>query len=121
MRGTMTLLDFLEDNPGSLKLLEHLRDAVKTLGPTQELVTKSQVAFKAKKTFAWAWAPGQYLGRGAPLVLTISLPYRDGSSRWKEIVETSPGRFTHHLELNSKADIDDQVLRWLRTARQQAE
>jgi hypothetical protein len=121
MGGTMTFLDFLEDNPGSLKLLEHLRDAVKTLGPTQELVTKSQVAFKAKKTFAWAWAPGQYLGRGAPLVLTVSLPFRDGSSRWKEIVEPSPGRFTHHLELNSQADIDDQVLRWLQTARQHAD
>lgn len=94
---------------------------MKTLGPTQEVVTKSQVAFKAKKAFAWAWAPERYLGRGAPLVLTIGLPYRDGSSRWKEIVEPSPGRFTHHLELNSITDIDDQVLRWLETARQDAD
>jgi hypothetical protein len=121
MGGTITFLEYLADHPASLELLEHLRHAVKTLGPTQELVTKSQVAFKAKKAFAWAWAPEQYLRRGAPLVLTVSLPFRDGSSRWKEIVEPSLGRFTHHLELHSTADIDDQVLRWLQTARQQAD
>lgn len=119
--STIAFLEYLEENPASLELLQHLRHALTTLGPTQELVTKSQVAFKSKKAFAWAWAPEQYLGRGAPLVLTISLPYRDGSSRWKEIVEPSPGRFTHHLELHSTADIDDQVLQWLQTARQQAD
>jgi predicted transport protein len=115
-----TFLEYLEHNPAALELLEHLRHAVKSLGPTQEMVTKSQVAFKAEKAFAWAWAPEQYLGRGAPLVLTVNLPFRDESSRWKEIVEPSPGRFTHHLELKSTADIDDQVHRWLQIARQQA-
>jgi hypothetical protein len=121
MGGTITFLEYLRDNPASLALFEHLCHAVKTLGPTEELVTTSQVAFKGKKAFAWAWAPGQYLRRGAPLVLTVSLPFRDGSSRWKEIVEPSPGRFAHHLELNAIEDIDDQVLRWLKTARQQAD
>jgi hypothetical protein len=53
----------------------------------------------------------------APLVLTLSFPYRHGSPRWKEIVEPAPGRFTHHLELYSTADIDDEVTGWLRDAR----
>jgi hypothetical protein len=61
--------------------------------------------------------PARYLKRDtAPLVLTISLPYRDPSARWKEIVEPYPERFTHHLELQDVTDIDDQVRGWLREA-----
>jgi hypothetical protein len=49
-------------------------------------------------------------------VLTLALRRRDSSPRWKEIVEPRPGRFTHHLELRSAADIDDKVLGWLQEA-----
>jgi hypothetical protein len=38
------------------------------------------------------------------------------SPRWKEIVEPAPGRFTHHLELHSTADVDDEVQSWLQEA-----
>jgi hypothetical protein len=80
-------------------------------------VTKSQVAFRRNKAFAWAWTPDRYLhGKHAPLVLTLGFPYRDGSPRWKEIVEPKPGRFTHHLELYSTTDIDDEVRTKLRAA-----
>jgi hypothetical protein len=44
-----------------------------------------------------------------PLVLSIYLPARDSSSRWKEIVEPSKGRFTHHIELWSERDGDEFV------------
>jgi hypothetical protein len=61
--------------------------------------------------------PGTYLrGRHAPLVLTLSFRHRDPSPRWKEIVEPKPGRFTHHLELYSATDIDDEVCSWLQAA-----
>jgi hypothetical protein len=35
---------------------------------------------------------------------------------WKEIVEPSPGHFTHHLELWSQADLDSKVRLWLNEA-----
>lgn len=67
--------------------------------------------------FAFVWMPEMYLGRGdVPLVLTIGLRRRDGSPRWKQVVEPAPGRFTHHLELHSDADIDDELRRWLQEA-----
>jgi Domain of unknown function (DUF5655) len=56
------------------------------------------------------------MGWHAPLVLTLSLRRRDLSPRWREIVEPAPGRFTHHLELRSTADIDDEVRSWLQEA-----
>jgi hypothetical protein len=36
--------------------------------------------------------------------------------RWKQIVEPAPGRFTHHLELHTASEIDDEVRRWLQEA-----
>jgi hypothetical protein len=80
-------------------------------------VSKSQVSFRRRKAFAWVWMPDQYLrGKSAPLVLALSFSHRDTSPRWKEIVEPRPGRFTHHLELFSVADVDGEVRGWLRDA-----
>jgi len=94
-----------------------LRNVIESIGPAEIRVTKSQIAFYRKKAFAWAWIPGKYLrGRGAPLVLTLSFHQRNTSPRWKEIVEPSRGRFTHHLELYSARDIDNGVHDWLHEA-----
>jgi hypothetical protein len=113
----MTLDEFFEERVESRQLFEALRCMVNAIGSTEIGVTKSQIAFRRRKAFAWVWTPGKYLrGKTAPLVLTLSLRSRDASPRWKEIVEPSPGRFTHHLELYSINDIDDQVRDWLRAA-----
>jgi len=91
--------------------------AVAELGPVELRVSRSQIAFRRRIAFAWAWIPGRYFrGAHAPLVLSISLRRRDPSSRWKEIVEPAPGRFMHHLELMSKGDIDEKVMTWLQEA-----
>ena len=114
----MTTLDeFFAGQEESRQLFEAVRGAVEAIGPVELRVGKSQVSFRRRKAFAWAWRPGQYLrGKTAPLVLTLSFASRDSSPRWKQIVEPSPGRFTHHLELYSVADLDDEVRGWLRDA-----
>jgi hypothetical protein len=90
---------------------------VESVGPAELRATKSQVAFRRRRAFAWAWMPGQYLRRPAtPLVLTVALPRRDPSPRWKQVVEPRPGRFVHHLELYTRADLDEEVIAWLREA-----
>jgi hypothetical protein len=106
----MTLDEFFTGHEDSRSIFEALRGAIESLGPVEIRVTKSQVAFCRKKAFARAWIPDRYLhGQHAPLVLTLSFLHRDASPRWKEIVEPRPGRFTHHLELYSTADIDGEV------------
>jgi hypothetical protein len=90
---------------------------IDAIGPTERQVTKSQIAIRRRKAFAWVWRPGQYLrGKRAPLVLTLTFRSRDTSRRWKEVVEPRPGHFTHHLELYSANDIDAEVHRWLQNA-----
>jgi hypothetical protein len=113
----MTLDEFFAGYENARPIFEALREAIEKLGPVEIRVTKSQIAFYRRKAFAWAWIPDRYLhGKHAPLVLTLGFRYRDASPRWKEIVEPHPGRFTHHLELHSVADIDDEVCSWLQAA-----
>lgn len=115
--GLVTLDDFFEGQEESRQLFDALRSVVDAIGVAELRVTKSQIAFRRRRAFAWAWIPGRYLhGRTAPLVLTLGFRHRDPSPRWKEIVEPSPGQFTHHLELWSTQDIDHQVSDWLREA-----
>lgn len=113
----MTPDEFFADQALPKQLFGVVRQAVESLGESSLRVSKSQIAFKRWRGFAWAWVPEQYLKRkAAPLVLSLSLPYRDTSPRWKEIVEPYPGRFMHHLEIYAAADIDEEVMGWLRQA-----
>ncbi len=113
----MTLDEFFEGYDKSRQLFVALHNAMDAIGAAELRVTKSQIAFARRKTFAWAWVPGKYLGgTPAPLVLTLTFRSRDASPRWKEIVEPSPGRFTYHLELHTVDDIDDEVSVWLAAA-----
>jgi hypothetical protein len=113
----MTLEEFFAGYEESRRIFDALYKAVELFGVVGLRVTKSQVAFRRRRAFAWAWVPGKYLhGKHAPLVLTLPFSRRDGSPRWKQIVEPAPGRFTHHLELRSVPEIDDEVRSWLSEA-----
>lgn len=119
----MTLDEFFDGRDHARTIFERLRSTLEALGPCVVRVSRSQVSFRHHKPFAWAWTPDRYL-RGkhlAPLVLSISVRDRIESPRWKEVAEPVPGRFMHHLELNSADDIDFEVVKWLEQARSEAE
>lgn len=80
-------------------------------------VGKSQVAFARRRGFAYLWLPGQYLRNPtAEVVLSLAMPERVESPRWKEIAHPSSGTWMHHLELHALADLDDEVAAWLHQA-----
>lgn len=110
----MTLDEYFKGEDESRKLFESLRGVIDSIGAAEIRVTKSQVAFRRRKAFAWAWMPGKYLrGKSTPLVLTVSLHHKDPSPRWKQIVQPYPGRYIHHLGLFVVRDIDKEVHDWL--------
>lgn len=114
----MTFQEFLAAHPQSKQVLQALADLIESTGEFDSKVTRSQIAFCDDRPFAWAWAPDQYLGPGhAPLVLTLSFPDRQESKRWKSIVQTGKHRFTHHLELHSASDVDDELRGFIEKAR----
>lgn len=117
----MALEQLFQGHEISARLFAAVRAAIAEVGPADVRVTTSQIAFRRRTGFAFAWMPNMYLRKGGvPLVLTIGLRRRDDSPRWKQVVEPAPGRFTHHLELRSEDDVDDEVLAWLREAWEQA-
>jgi hypothetical protein len=113
----MTPDEFFAEQPLAQQLFTCVCQKLEAIGEAGSRIGKSQIAFRRRRAFAWVWMPGRYLrGRVAPLVLTISLPRRDDSPRWKEVVEPARGRFIHHLELYADTDIDNEVRAWLREA-----
>ena len=113
----MELDEFFAGFDAARPIFAALLSALEPVGPAEMRVSKSQIAFRRRKSFAWVWIPARYLrGKTAPLVLSLAFPARDPSPRWKEIVQPAPGRFMHHLELFAPAEVDAEVLTWLERA-----
>jgi hypothetical protein len=108
--------DFFAGSPDGLALFAAVRDAVAAIGEAEIRVTKSQIAFRRRKGFAYVWRPGQYVRSEIPAVLSIALPHEVGSDRFKEVVHPSATVWLHHLELTKAAEIDDEVRGWLAEA-----
>jgi hypothetical protein len=101
---------------------EKVRRALSDLGPFETRTSKSQIAFRRRRGFAYLWLPGQYLhGPHADVVLSIALDRHVRSPRFKEVVHPSPGHWMHHLELAGPDQVDSEVIGWLREAADQAD
>ena len=108
-------------HPGALATLDRVRTVIEAMGPVDIRTTKSQVAFRRTRGFAYLWRPGQYVSRASvDVVLTIALGRHDPSPRFKEVAHPSPRHWMHHLEIGDPADIDAEVVTWLREAADRA-
>jgi hypothetical protein len=108
--------DFFAGSPAGLGLFRAVQVAVAAIGEAEIRVTKSQIAFRRRRGFAYVWRPGQYLSSDVPAVLSLALPHRIASDRFKEIVQPSATAWMHHLELRDVAEIDNEVRDWLAAA-----
>ena len=99
----MTLDEYFDGNDRSRQLFEALHAVIKSVGTVEMRVTKSQIAFRRSKAFAWVWIPGKYLrGKIAPLVLSLSFRHKDKSPRLEgnrragaRALHASPGVIFH--------------------------
>lgn len=78
--------------------------------------TRSQIAFRHRRGFAFLWDPRRYVSSSVPVVLSVALPYELTSDRVKEIVRTTSRTWLHHIELAGPDDLDAELLGWVRTA-----
>jgi hypothetical protein len=118
----MTPDEFFARYEESALLFDEVLAVLGACEPFQMQITKSQITFRASKPFAWVWIPRRYFQRNTvPLLLSIMLPKRDSSPRWKEIAEPFKGRFMHHLELRVANIINNEVIEWLKQARANVE
>ena len=69
------------------------------------------------RSFAFVWRPGQYPERARSLRSCRSrCRYQASSDRFKSVAHPSPKVWMHHLELDSAAQVDDEVSGWLAAA-----
>lgn len=108
--------DLFEGFPEVVAILRRVQRAVLTIGEASVAVSKSQVAFRRRRGFAYVWRPGQYIHSDVPAVLSIALPHEVRSDRFKEVVHPSTNVWMHHLELHTPSQIDDEVHGWLEEA-----
>lgn len=108
--------DFFADSPAGLVIFEQIARSIAELGEVETRVTKSQIAFRRDVAFAFVWRPGRYVRSSVPVVLSIALPTRLDSPRFKEVAHPSPKVWMHHLEVDDVSQVDDEVRGWLSQA-----
>jgi hypothetical protein len=111
---------FFDGSPDGLALYTAVKDAVAAIGEAAVQVTKSQIAFRRRKGFAYVWRPGQYVKSEVPAVLSIALPRELTSDRIKSVAHPSAKVWMHHIELRGPSQIDGAVREWLAEAYQGA-
>jgi Domain of unknown function (DUF5655) len=114
--GAKTPESFFRGSPDGLALFGAVQAAMESIGAFHVRVTKSQIAFRRRKGFAYLWRPGQYVTSEIPAVLSIALPRRISSDRVKSVAHPSAKVWMHHLELSNSSQIDDEVHDWLAEA-----
>lgn len=116
MSGTpSTPEEVFADSPVGLEIDRRLVDLLDDLD-VEVRATRSQVAFRHRTGFAYLWYPGRYVRSEVPAVLSVVLPDRADSPRFKQVGQLSAQAWMHHLELSGPDDLDDEVLGWLRAA-----
>jgi hypothetical protein len=109
--------EFFAGHPAALAVHRKVRAMVESIGPADVRVTRSQVALRRRRGFAYLWLPGRWLAHpDAEVVLSVALGRHDDSARFKEVVHPAREIWMHHLEVQSLDDLDAQVLAWLREA-----
>ena len=108
--------DFFAGSPAGLAIHDRVAGLVAAMGDVESRVSRSQVAFRHGRGFAYVWRPAQYVRSEVPAVLSIALPREVASPRFKEVVHPSPHVWMHHLEVNEVSEVDDEVRDWLREA-----
>lgn len=106
---------FFADDPLGLAVYRHVRSVLADAGPVDVRATKTQVAFRRRRGFAYLWLPERTLGAQSAgiVVLSFALARHDPSARFKEVVRVSPRYWMHHLELRYPAEVDAEIEGWL--------
>ena len=114
-----TLL-FFDPHPEALPLYEVLEEKIREICPEmQKRVQKTQITFTGRYVFAAVSFLRAKRKADMPdpfITLTLGLPCSLESERAAAQSEPYPGRWTVHIVIGKKEDIDEELLNWVRAA-----
>jgi len=101
--------------PFPVTVVERVQAIVASFGEATTRTTKTQVAFRRRRGFAYLWPP-VFESPGVEIVLSIALGRDVASARFKQVAHPAPGVWMHHMEIRDLGQLDDEVTAWLREA-----
>ncbi len=108
---------FFNSRPQALPLYAALSETLLSAFPDATVeVKKTQITFRARYGFAFVSLGRMKGSTPSSLVLTIGLRRRLDSPRVAVAVEPYPNRWTHHFVLHDAAELDEELMDWLREA-----
>ncbi len=114
------ILLFFSQRMEALPLYKKLEEQVLTEIPDVKVkVAKTQISFSNKRGFAFvSFNPCRRAKERPDAWMTVSfgLGYRKEAERIDVATEPYPGRWTHHLMVGSAAEIDDELMGWIKEA-----
>ena len=114
------ILLFFGQHIEALPLYEKLEDQILMEIPDVKVkVAKTQISFSSKRGFAFvSFNPCRRAKERPAVWMTVSfgLGYRKEAERVDVATEPYPGRWTHHVMVGSTAEIDDELLGWIKEA-----
>lgn len=114
------ILLFFSQRMEALPLYKKLEEQVLTEIPDVKVkLAKTQISFSNKRGFAFvSFNPCRRAKERPAAWMTVSfgLGYRKEAERIDVATEPYPGRWTHHMMVGSSAEIDDELMGWIKEA-----
>jgi len=110
---------FLDEAANAVLLYEAVKNFIcSAFEGVKVKATKTQISFSNRYGFAYVSLPRYKIKgiSGAYIILTFGLGYRLDHPRIMVSVEPYPGRWTHHVVIQSEAEVDAQIKDWLSEA-----
>lgn len=113
-------LQFFDRQPDALPLYEKFENCVREFVPDVTIkVQKSQISFYNRHMFAcvsFARVRKKKDCPGCYIVVTFGLGHRVEAPRIDIATEPYPNRWTHHVLISDRSEIDGELMAWVREA-----
>ncbi len=110
---------FFQTMPQMLPLYAVLKEKLQKAYPEMKIkVAKTQISFRSRYVFAVVSLPWRRQ-KGWPeryMLVSFGLAARRQSPRIRQAVEAYPGRWTHHVVVQTAEEIDRELLDWIHEA-----
>ena len=92
--------EFFEDRPTVRKLFDRLHSEIKALGDLSMSISKTQIAYGAKRKFAWLWlAPATEKTPEGVLMLRLDMKSKVSHLFIAHVEESYNGKWTHQIPI----------------------
>lgn len=100
--------EWFAEHPEALPVYARVRELFGPVGSYEVRITRSQLAFRRRRGFAYVRLLGPFLDSDV-VAVSVALERRLDSARFKQVVQPRPHLWMHHLEVHDLTDLDDEV------------